>query len=400
VAHENPVKVAEADSAGSLRLRHAFWVATLLAALVAAGYVVLASPHAHEGEAALHRIIGKADVGRDDVAPAREDAEGESGVALKLADGMLERFAPSPDPPPERLGALAALGVVLQEPEAAANPAVQKLFRRRIEAALDDMRRTKVDSGALVWKMYNHGFVVRTASVTLCFDLVRPKYLPGFALPEALMRSIVEQCDVLFASHAHADHVESFVARTFMEQGKPVIAPEQIGFRGALEAYVTRLERSTEKVHLLAVREGRVPLKVVILPGHQGTDIDNNVALVATPEGVTVAHTGDQWDRFGDFGWIDRVAERHRVDILLPNGWTWDIARMVRGFNPALVIPGHEYELGHEVEKRQSYSLSFQRRAGSGHYGGSASRGYPQPMVVMAWGERFHYRVDARGALQ
>lgn len=389
-----PMSGATKQSGGYSRTRRTFWVAALLAAAIAGAYAVFAATRGATGEAELPSISRAPVAARDDLVPVGEQA----GVTLELVNGTLERFPPSPDTASERLSALATLGVVLREPDAAERADVQRFFQRRIEAALADMRRTVVDSGAIVWKIYNHGFVVRTASVTLCFDLVRPKYLPGFALSEQLMRSIVEQCDVLFASHAHADHVESFVARTFMEQRKPVVAPDQIGFRGALEAWVTRPERSADKVHSLQVRDGRAQLRMVIFPGHQGSEIDNNVALVTTPEGIAIAHTGDQSDRFGDFSWIDRVAERHRVDILLPNDWTWNIARMVRGFDPALVIPGHEYELGHDVEKRQSFALSFERRAGADHFGGTIRRGYPQPLVVMAWGERYHYRPQARNS--
>ncbi len=33
----------------------------------------------------------------------------------------------------------------------------------------------------------------------------------------------------------------------------------------------------------------------------------------------------------------------------MPNAWTIDISRIVKGFNPKLVLPGHEIELGHTV---------------------------------------------------
>jgi L-ascorbate metabolism protein UlaG (beta-lactamase superfamily) len=312
-------------------------------------------------------------------------------VALRAVEAALAKFPPVPDPlSPGRRGALEALDAVLQEPEAGHSPAVQEFFHRRIEGALVQMDHADARPGATVWHIYNQGFVVRTPSATLCFDLVRVKYLRGFALSETTMRRIVNACDALFVSHVHADHAETFVAQTFIDQGKPVVAPEQIGYRKPLFDKVTHLEESADKVHLLQVRGGRITLKVVVFPGHQGGEIDNNVVLITSPEGISIAHTGDQW-HVPDFDWIDRVHRRHRVDILLVNDWTYDIARLVKGFAPAVVVPGHANELGHPVAKRQPYLLSLQRKAGSSRFGGGENVGYSHPLVVMAWGEAYRY---------
>ena len=311
--------------------------------------------------------------------------------ALRALEAELQRFPPAPTLVEGRRAALTKLDVILQSPGASQRAAVQRFFHRRIDAAADAMQQVEVRSGATVWQIYNHGFVVRTQSATLCFDLVRAKYLPGFALSQQTMRRIVQACDILFVSHVHADHAESFVAQAFVDEGKPVVAPEQIGYREPLYSKITQLTPSITDVRSLPVRRGQVSLRIVVFPGHQEADIDNNVVLVTTPEGISVAHTGDQWDRFSDFSWIDRVAQRFQVDLLLPNDWTYDIARMVRGFHPSLVIPGHANELGHTVEKRQPYWLSYQRRAGSERFGGTATAGYTEPMLVMTWGESFHY---------
>lgn len=51
----------------------------------------------------------------------------------------------------------------------------------------------------------------------------------------------------------------------------------------------------------------------------QMKSIDNNVYLVTTPEGITLAHLGDQineGDFMIDYDWIDQVAKHHQVDRL------------------------------------------------------------------------------------
>ncbi len=312
-------------------------------------------------------------------------------VALHAVDEMLARFPPTPDPPPERRTMLATLDTIFHDEHASDHLAVQQFFHRQIERAVAQIQHTKVQSGATVWQMYNHGFVVRTKSATTCFDLIRAKYLPDFAMSKDLMRKIVDQCDVLFVSHVHADHAESFVAETFVDQGKPVVAPEQVGYREPLYSKILHLKAVADKIQRLPIQRQSTVLEVVIYPGHQGAEIENNVTLVTTPDGISIAHTGDQWDHGPDFEWIDNVAKNFRVDILLPNDWTYDISRMVRGFNPVVVIPGHENELGHSPEKRQPYLFSFQRKLGSSRFGGSEKVGYAQPLVVMAWGESYHY---------
>jgi len=311
--------------------------------------------------------------------------------ALSDTEHLLDRYPPTTMPSLERRRALTTLDAIFHQEDAPQAIAVQDFFHRQIGRAVENIEQTKVTAGAIAWLIYNHGFVVRTSSATICFDLVRAKYLPGFELSEGLMIRIAQQCDVLFVSHVHADHAESFVAQALVDQGKPVVAPLQVGYRDTLYAKVTHLEPRAHAIQTLPIRGGKSQLGVVVYPGHQGADVDNNVVLVIAPDGITVAHTGDQWEKGDDFEWIDRVAEHFQIDILMPNDWTYDLARMVRGFNPALVLPGHANELGHPVEKRQSYLLSFERKMGSSLFGGSRSVGYSVPVMVMTWGESYHY---------
>ena len=134
---------------------------------------------------------------------------------------------------------------------------------------------------------------------------------------------------------------------------------------------------------------------MVNYPGHQGAETQNNVPIVFTPENLSFVQTGDQWDGGNDFDWIDAVREYHQVDVLLPNCWTMDIARVVKGFHPQLVITGHENEMGHTIDKRVPYWLSYERKIGSDSYGGTRTEGYGKPLVVMTWGESYHYKSAA-----
>ena len=143
-------------------------------------------------------------------------------------------------------------------------------------------------------------------------------------------------------------------------------------------AKITHLKREAHTIQTLSVRDDQYKLRVVIYPGHQG-DMINNVSLVFTPEGISFCHTGDQ-SNSSDFSWIDEVAQHHQVDVLMPNCWTTDISRMVRGFDPKLIITGHENEMGHTIDHREPYWLTYDR-----------TQNVNCPLLLMTWGESFLY---------
>jgi len=318
--------------------------------------------------------------------------------AEALLDPVNEVINANPPQLPEPLVrhmAMLVLDGVLHDVYAPQRPPVQDFFHVRMEKALKEIENTRVDEGAMIWKLYDHGFVVRTATVTLAFDLIRAAYLPGFALPDELMQRIVNQCDVLFISHRHGDHADEWVAQAFLDQEKPVAAPSQVWEDKPIHNQITHLKREAHTLQTLPVQNGQHELEVVNYPGHQGLEVENNVPLVFTPEEMSFAQTGDQWEE-NDFDWIDAVGEHHRVDVLMPNCWSMDIARVVKGFDPQLVITGHENEMGHKIDKRVPYWLTYERKTGSEQFGGDPHVGYPHPLVVMTWGEKYHYKPAGR----
>ena len=86
---------------------------------------------------------------------------------------------------------------------------------------------------------------------------------------------------------------------------------------------ITHLKRVAEIPQRLKLRNSSLDL--IVYPGHQMKSIDNNVYLVTTPEGIALAHLGDQineGDFMIDYDWIDKVGLNHRVDVLMPNACT------------------------------------------------------------------------------
>ncbi len=303
-------------------------------------------------------------------------------ITLDAVNEALKKYPPSLDEPMERRMAMLMIDGVLHEEKAAYRPAVQKFLQQRIQLAIGELEVAKVTKGAMIWKLYNHGFIIRTASVTFGFDLVRAHSAraEGFEIPDREMQKIIDQCDALFISHRHRDHGDIWVAQKFIDQNKPVVAPPEVWRDQDIHSKITHLKREAQTKQTLTIQQGKEKLIVINNPGHQGSDIENNVPLIFTPEGLSFVQTGDQSGPESDWKWIDELGTHNRVDVLFPNCWTTDIRRMIKGFRPKLVMTGHENEMGHTIDHRESNWLTYTRLQGA-----------TVPYVLMTWGESFHY---------
>ncbi len=290
----------------------------------------------------------------------------------------------------ERVMAKLLMDAVFHEHYAVYRKPVQEFFRARVDQVIKELETTSVEKGIRIWKIYNMAFIARTKSVTIAFDLVSgiTSGTEEFAMSKEQISRLVRQCDLLLITHRHPDHADKGVAEYFLDMGLPVVAPEQVWKNDRIFSRITHLERSSDKNQQLKLKNRTLDL--MIFPGHQLKGIDNNVYLVKTPEGITVAHIGDQineGDFMPDFEWIDQVAKNHKVDVLIPNAWTTDIFRIVKGFNPKLVLPGHEIEMGHTVWDRLPFwgddkylELNYADLKKSKY-----------PVAVLAWGESYQY---------
>ncbi|MDQ6677325.1 MAG: MBL fold metallo-hydrolase [Acidobacteriota bacterium] len=309
--------------------------------------------------------------------------------SLEWVEYVLENFPPSIDENPVRRAALIRLDDVLHIKTAPEKPLVQKYYRMRLSRALDEIEQTTVSNGMRVWKLYNHGFLIRTPSVSFTYDIVPGvARIPGFNAGNDLLARIAAQSDATFISHLHGDHANQQVARQFLALGKPVIAPDGLWAENLELAHaLTYPKRATNAVQKIPVKHGRQTLTITAYPGHQGESILNNINCVTTPEGLTVIQTGDQslTDVPGsDFDWIAQIGRDHHVNLLLPNCWANSLHRIVRGVNPDLIITGHENEMGHTVDHREDYTQTYERMYGLRY-----------PFIVMTWGEGYRYSKPA-----
>lgn len=194
-------------------------------------------------------------------------------------------------------------------------------------------------------------------------------------ISDEMMQALVARCDIMFLSHNHPDHIDPEVVKMFTDRGKQVVAP------------ANSLKENKQVTHIrseqIIDREFEVDggkLRVKILPGHQ-SELINNIHVVTTPEGLTFAQTGDQYSE-EDLEWLLNVKTKiPALDVLLINCWANRMSDAIEGFGPKLVITGHENELGHTIDHRESYWASFMKL-----------ENIARPNCLMTWGETYWYK--------
>jgi len=311
-------------------------------------------------------------------------------VFLDTVQTIVAKYPPVVHDNFRRTAAKMLLDAVAHDHFAAFRKPFQQFFHARVDRVVQELENTKVEKGVRIWKIYNMGFIARTNTVTLAFDLVSgiTSDSPDFAMNPDEVDRIAKQCDALLISHRHEDHADIQMAEKFVDLGLPVLATEETWPNEPIHSKIIHPERIAEKLQHLKLK--KYTLDLFVFPGHQLTSAINNVYLVTTPEGITLAHDGDQINEgnmMTDWDWIDQVHKNHRVDVLMTNAWTTDIFRIARGFDPKLVLSGHEIELGHTVWDRLPY-WGDDKYLGLNYAELKKSK---YPVVAMIWGESYVY---------
>lgn len=302
--------------------------------------------------------------------------EEQARITGDIVHELLDANPPSTEFTLQRRSALMHIDWMMHDTRLDHSAPVYQFIEDRIKKIVEDIEKP-VKKGVKVYKLYNHGFIVKSNTSTIAFDLIRGvnRDHPQF-IANDLMKQLVMHCDIMFVSHEHSDHADREIAQMFIDQGKRVVAPSGLWDDFAPQVIHRRAEHVLDDS--ITLPNGNI-VKFKIMPGHQD-HVPNNVYLVTTPEEVTVAHTGDQWNKQKD-GWIDTVKDIVSVDVLLVHCWAMPLEKMVLGFNPKLVITGHENELIHSVDHREAYWLNERRM-----------KEVTKPKVYMTWGEHYLYK--------
>jgi L-ascorbate metabolism protein UlaG (beta-lactamase superfamily) len=267
-----------------------------------------------------------------------------------------------------RSNMLKKLDPVLQDENAGRTASVGKYFRARMSVLAADLETAKPATGSIyIWKLYNHGAIIRSSEETIAIDLITGVDKMRWN-PEDLKR-VVQACDALIITHGHIDHADMAVAKKFITAGKKVVTPPGIW------------ENMPNMGVVILLRDGSIDIggfKLTAFPSFQSTD-KNNVYLMEFPNGVSVMHTGDEnGASISDGGgWLAAIKKPHPVDVMIQNSWSSALQMLVDAFPPKLIIPSHEHELSHAASSRSTYEELIANTSKLG-----------VPFALMAWGER------------
>ena len=219
------------------------------------------------------------------------------------------------------------------------------LFKRQMDRAIAEITNARVTGGVRIWRMYNMGFVVKSAEATIGFD-IHPGWVFDNPMDEDQQKRLARQLDVAFVSHWHHDHCSRPFLKQMLAAGKKIVLLDSVA-KELTGENVFRIPGSADR-----------PLRVagVDIYGYTGRQFPtarNNVYVVRTG-GLLVMHQGDN-DKTSLYR---DIAAAHKVDVLLGNCWA-RLNTVVDGVKPRLVISGHENEIKHPSMFRSGYKRTF-----------------------------------------
>ena len=273
-------------------------------------------------------------------------------------------------------------------------------YLRRINKALREIGETEVRKGAVIWKMYSSGVVVKSAEGVFAFDVVEgplksihksPADYPAFVFkwtPEMRQR-YAQLVDVHMVTHWHYDHASYALCRALGEAGKIVVVPEQLARVWTPKMPASSLRVVEEQVDLQVGR-----FTVQVFDGVQAMTLNeqkewvvgkhyaqNNIYWVRAG-GVQFMHKGDHRGKPW-YDWLAKLkAEGKGIDVFFSMvNWPRDMhGHITRELDP-IIIPVHEHEVGHKPRHGVSQLANHYRGLGQ-------SRLKKGKGTVLAWGER------------
>lgn len=286
----------------------------------------------------------------------RTDPHAWIADTLKVVGSALRNYPPTDENWEIRREALMLLDLPLHvEAGDELHRGVEQFFKPFLDNALKEIKATKVKEGVRIWHIYNMGFVVKTRSHTVAFDIFssdpREEFLWINLLNKEQTGELAKVVDVAFLSHWHLDHVSLDFLTAMSAEGKRVYIPTPIDPLFSL--FVSNMScltpvRSTPE-NAPITEDG---IKIYSYPGFQGSMPCN--VYVLDMDGYTISQNGDNkvFDIYGD------IAKSHKIDVALANTWS-GMNEFVEMTGAKFIVSGHENEMHHAVRTRVPYQNTY-----------------------------------------
>lgn len=94
--------------------------------------------------------------------------DNQADALLGQANKVSSDYPPAWPEPATRRSALLLLDGVFHDVYAPRRVPVQSFFKTRMKKAIEEIEQAEIVNGERIWKLYNHGFVIRTKTMYLC----------------------------------------------------------------------------------------------------------------------------------------------------------------------------------------------------------------------------------------
>ncbi len=290
------------------------------------------------------------------------------------------------------------------------NNPIRDLYVHQMLKALQEIESCTVKTDVVVWQLYNMGYIIKTPTVTMGFDVVRglKKHNWGWNIPDEILRGLVRCLDVLFVTHYadhyhehtdtwwHTDHCDTGIVSLMQKAGKHVVLP------AGNENYFEKYEHT-----VFAGDDQSISLPGMEVTSYAGPHVyqDNPVETplrvfkVVTGEGKKILFTGD-------FDYIAESSVPHQTDLdilflrcggvspLYDDQNPYDLGDDedafhigTQEFKTKYVVAGHLGELSHPTGGgRESYETAFKIFA---RFADTVKIN----RLILFWGEKYHFEI-------
>jgi hypothetical protein len=227
------------------------------------------------------------------------------------------------------------------------NPILYYL-REAVDHSVAEIKSTVVKHGAVIWKLYNMGYVVKTKDACFAIDLNQPG-----------SEKLADVLDFVIASHVHSDHHNTALLDAMVKAGKPVYSPFYA--KGTLISATKEITFGEVKVRFTMNEQADVP--VIVSEINCGSTADN----------YTIYHIADARSL------VDLNPTRPINLFILHIANALDVFDAVARVKPDMTVYDHVMELGHGIGKyRWSYQFTYNK----------IRKQSTASSCVLTWGER------------